>query len=113
QSGDRTTALRQFQRCAAAVAKEFNLTPSEETVALHEQLREDRLENGLGAAVRPPPRDAAAGDLLRDLHTRLDRMQTSLAAFQDQVQQLTALSRPLRENLQTTRTPLQDMGRRR
>src|SRR6185437_12330413 len=38
-AGDRTSALRQYDRCKLAVAREFSLAPSAETVSLYEQLR--------------------------------------------------------------------------
>ena len=44
QVGDRPAALRQYERCAAAMAKQFNVYPSNETVALFRQVRGDQLE---------------------------------------------------------------------
>jgi DNA-binding SARP family transcriptional activator len=85
-AGDRTTALRQFDRCAAAVVHEFNLQPSHQTVELYRQIRGDRLE--------PAPAQSVVGrrtfgeparDLLLDVHRRLDQIQTSLGAILDQV----------------------------
>lgn len=38
-AGDRTGALRQFQRCTTALARELDVTPSPETVALMQQIR--------------------------------------------------------------------------
>ncbi len=89
QAGDRTTALRQYDRCTAAMAKDFGLEPSRETVSLYHLLRGDRLAD--------PPRQATAaaypdGDLLLGLHTRLDRIQASLTDLQRQVQQELARS---------------------
>lgn len=43
-AGDRTSALRQFDRCAAALMEELGVRPSARTVALHERIRADRLE---------------------------------------------------------------------
>ena len=81
QAGDRTTALRQYDRCAAAMAKHFDLEPSREMVFLYRQVRGDHLaapaEGSRGARQRPAP----------DLHTRLDHIQASLTALQRQVQQ--------------------------
>ncbi len=91
RAGDRTTALRQFDRCAAAMAKHFDLEPSRETVSLYHLLRGDRLAD--------PPRQATAaaypnGDLLLGLQARLDGIQASLTDLQRQVQQ--ELARPAR-----------------
>lgn len=84
QAGDRTTALRQYERCAAAMAKYFDLEPSHETVSLYHLLRGDRLAD--------PPRQATdapypGGDLLLRLQTSLDRIQASLTDLERQVQQ--------------------------
>lgn len=87
RTGDRTTALRQYDRCAAAVAQHFGLQPSRETAALYHQVRTDQLAD--------PPRPGAArladaepgSDLLLGLHRRLDHVQESLTALQGQVQQ--------------------------
>jgi DNA-binding SARP family transcriptional activator len=84
QTGDRTTALRQYDRCAAAMAKHFDLEPSRETVSLYHLLRDDRLADppfeAMGAAY-------PGGDMLLGLQTRLDRIQASLTDLQRQVQQ--------------------------
>jgi DNA-binding SARP family transcriptional activator len=97
RAGDRTTALRQFDRCAAAVTKQFNVQPSRETVALYYQVRTDRLEDTpRQTTVEPRLDDEPGNDLLFALQTRLDHIQASLSALQQQVQQeLTAISRVL------------------
>ena len=42
-AGDRTTALRQYERCVIALDKELGVRPSERTVALYEQIRAGEL----------------------------------------------------------------------
>jgi DNA-binding SARP family transcriptional activator len=86
RAGDRTTALRQFDRCTEAMAKYFGLQPSRETFALYHQVRTDRLEDSALAAAQRQGGDTG-GDLLVGLHARLDHVQASLVAFQHQVQQ--------------------------
>jgi DNA-binding SARP family transcriptional activator len=108
RAGDRTTALRQYDRCAAVVAKQFNVHPSRETVALYSQIRTDGLEDTpWQTTVEPRPIDEPGSSLLLDLHARLDHIQASLSAFQHQVQQeLAAIRRVLtagRETPQQTR----------
>ncbi len=97
RAGDRTTALRQYDRCTAAVAKHFSVPPSRETVALYHQVRTDRLEDhGRPATPAPRPGGEPGSDLLLGLHARLDHVQASLAALQRQVQQeLASISRVL------------------
>ena len=41
--GDRTAALRQYQRCAEILERELGVKPTRSTVALWEQIRQDRL----------------------------------------------------------------------
>jgi len=92
-AGDRTTALRQYDRCAAAIADQFNVEPSRETVALYQQVRTDRLDDGLQTQVAPSMAEAQ-GDLLVYQHARLDHLQASLSSLQRQVQQqITMISR--------------------
>ena len=49
-SGDRTMALRQYQRCVDALREELNVEPARGTVALYHQVRADRLEIALPLA---------------------------------------------------------------
>jgi DNA-binding SARP family transcriptional activator len=97
RAGDRTTALRQFDRCATAMAKHFSLRPSRETIALYERVRTDRLdEAGQQATPAPGKGGEHGGDLLLGLHARLDHVQASLAALQHQVrQELASINRVL------------------
>lgn len=78
QAGDRTTALRQYERCAQALAREFELTPGPETVALRRRIREDSRD----AVEEPHDR------LLRELHRQLQVVQASVAALHTQVQRV-------------------------
>ena len=41
-TGDRTGALRQFERCKEALQRELDVEPAEETVTLYEEIRNDR-----------------------------------------------------------------------
>jgi DNA-binding SARP family transcriptional activator len=41
-AGDRAAALRQYDRCVAALAKQLDVRPSRETVTLYQRLRTDR-----------------------------------------------------------------------
>ena len=43
-AGDRAGALRQFQRCEAALQKELDVPPSRRTLELRDQVRTDKLE---------------------------------------------------------------------
>jgi DNA-binding SARP family transcriptional activator len=41
-SGDRSAALRQYERCVAALQEELGVGPAKATISLHERLRADR-----------------------------------------------------------------------
>ena len=45
-AGDRTAALRQYDRCAAALSQELGVKPSQRTEILCEQIRNDSARNG-------------------------------------------------------------------
>jgi DNA-binding SARP family transcriptional activator len=45
-AGDRAAALRQFERCAAALAEELDVRPSALTLRLHHQIQADQLPLG-------------------------------------------------------------------
>lgn len=105
QAGDRTAALRQYERCASAMAQQFNVCPSHETVALFRQVRGDQPEAPTReAAVTVRPAAEHGGDLLVRLQASLDHLQAALTGLQRQValvsrKQSTPAARPaLREN---------------
>lgn len=55
-AGDRTEAIRQYERCAAALQQELGVAPSPQAQALYEQVRAGRLEpvDLLEHALTPP-----------------------------------------------------------
>ena len=74
RAGDRTTALRHYQRCADALERELGLAPGAETVALRHQIRQDRLDTSAGL-IDP------GGGFLIELHKRFDEVQENLTAL--------------------------------
>ncbi|MGQ0778510.1 MAG: AfsR/SARP family transcriptional regulator [Pseudonocardiales bacterium] len=97
-AGDRTSAIRQYERCSSVMAQEFGVQPSAGTVALYDQICADRVPDtplplpGMslfsGASVTGPstlerPEIAA----IAGLHARLDQIQASLCALQESVLQ--------------------------
>ena len=90
--GDRTEALRQYERCVAALAAELGVQPSRRTVALYEQLRADRLDvvgisldesTGLSWALHPES-PVSTGSLRRILG-QLTQLRGVLADVQEQL----------------------------
>lgn len=83
-AGDRTGALRQFERCCAALREELDVAPSAKTVALYERVRD-----GAGPAdaepspALPVPPGAAGGQgllpKLRQLRSLLQSIERQLA----------------------------------
>jgi DNA-binding SARP family transcriptional activator len=51
-AGDRTGAMRQYERCAATLLQEMGVQPSRRTLELYEQIRADQAES-LSSEVRP------------------------------------------------------------
>jgi DNA-binding SARP family transcriptional activator len=79
-AGDRTGALRQYERCARALKQELGVQPQKSTVELNEQIRADRLES------------TASGDrlvqvsALHEALAHLKRFQSVLTSIQTRVQ---------------------------
>ena len=84
-NGNRTGALRQYQRCVAALKEELDIGPSPNTTALYEQVRADRLPQPTAMPV------TTGGDMyaVREVLTCLQQLQAGLAEMQQQVQRAT------------------------
>jgi DNA-binding SARP family transcriptional activator len=79
-SGNRTAALRQFERCARNLKQELDVNPSASTLAILAQIRAD----GAGATLHP---DSQMPLSLPQLSGRLRQFQMRLAELQKQIQQ--------------------------
>ena len=84
-AGDRTAALRQYERCVAALDEELGVGPDRRTSLLCEQIRADRLDAA-------PPREAVAAPepnapSLPEVLNRLKHLRANLKEMQEQVQQ--------------------------
>jgi len=87
-SGDRTGALRQYERCVLALHEELRVAPSRRTELLHQQILEDTYES---AEYLPSP----AGDQ-RLVANRLDQLRSMLTQLSDHVSEdLDALEQAL------------------
>ena len=86
-AGDRTAALRQYERCASALEEELGVKPDKLTQALYQQIRMDRLseaapsETGAASAGEPSPAS------LPELLNRLKHLRAVLIDIQRQIQQ--------------------------
>ncbi|HEX7334801.1 MAG TPA: BTAD domain-containing putative transcriptional regulator [Pyrinomonadaceae bacterium] len=79
-SGDRTGALRLYERCVTALAEELAVKPEPETTAIYEQMRTGRMEK-LDRHVNIHDNSSAT-----EMLDRLKRLQLVLAAVQKRVQ---------------------------
>jgi DNA-binding SARP family transcriptional activator len=84
-AGNRTEALRQYDRCEAALKDELDVTPTDRTVKLREQIRVDSLSGLAPDAIETPPQLSTA--LLLDILIHLKQVQVDLHSTQKQVQQ--------------------------
>jgi DNA-binding SARP family transcriptional activator len=81
-SGDRTAALRQFERCSAALREELGVEPDKLTSALYQKIRADRAE-----ATPSAPAEGAGGTVsLADVLGHLKQIQKILTELQSRVQ---------------------------
>jgi DNA-binding SARP family transcriptional activator len=85
-SGDRTAALRQYERCAAALDEELGVKPDKRTAALYQQIKADHFEITPPAPAAPQPQAETVPISLPELLGRLKQLQTILADVQHRVQ---------------------------
>lgn len=92
-AGNRTAALRQYQRCLEALREELGVKPERRTRDLYEQICADEWGGGSPAppqADAPPPQAApphAEPASLPELLSRLKHLRAALSEIQGQVQQ--------------------------
>jgi DNA-binding SARP family transcriptional activator len=83
-AGDRTAALRQYERCVAALDQELGVKPDKRTAALYQQIKSDDCPPNTPDALPP----AAASTLsLPKLLACLRRLQKNLSDTQQQIKQ--------------------------
>jgi len=82
-AGDRTGALRQYDRCVAALDEELGVKPERRTKALYEHIRNDGLTELSCVGVQPGPIQSVS---LPEILVRLKRLQSVLAAVQKRIQ---------------------------
>ena len=83
-SGNRTAALRQFERCVKALKQDLGVEPAKTTMLLFEQIRADTLESDSATLLQA---DAHTPFSLSNLLTNLKQSQAKLAELQKQIQQ--------------------------
>ena len=78
-AGDRTSALRQFERCAQALKQELGVKPERKTVELYERIKSDQMGH---TDVPENSHTSTSPDIL----TRLKQLQTIVSGVQRRIQ---------------------------
>jgi DNA-binding SARP family transcriptional activator len=89
-SGDRTAALRQYERCVASLHDELDVSPDRRTVALYQQIRLDQLEDQTApaaAAAAPGANAEPHAVSLPEVLGRLQQLQRVMSDAQQRLQQ--------------------------
>ncbi len=76
-TGNRTAALRQYEKCVTALAEELQVGPAQKTLALYEQIRDDKPVN-----INSPPESAL---VVPDPCGSLEQIRTLLLELQQQI----------------------------
>jgi DNA-binding SARP family transcriptional activator len=85
-SGNRTAALRQFERCVAALDEELGVKPDKLTTALYQKIRAAEGETVAALSVAAPEAEEAGVVSLSDVLGRLKLIQSVLTEIQRSVQ---------------------------
>ena len=86
-TGDRAEALRQYERCAIALAEELGISPSKSTVAIYSQIQADQLDEPIPTPVDTDTPPEIPPPPLLEVLGHLAQVQRNLAELQNQVQQ--------------------------
>jgi len=78
-AGDRTSALRQFERCASALKQELGVKPERKTVELYERIKSDQM--GHSDVPENSPTSTSS-----DILTRLKQLQAIVSGVQRRIQ---------------------------
>jgi len=92
-AGDRTGALRQYERCVAALDEELGVKPDQRTTILYQKIRNDGINEAKPLSVKSAALQAVS---LPEILERLKKLQLILAGVQKRVQQdVTAVEQTL------------------
>lgn len=85
-ANDRTAALRQYERCVAALREELGVRPTRRTQALYEQIRDDQLDVAPQTATAEDTNPQTLNALLPEVLDRLKELRAALSTFQRRIQ---------------------------
>jgi DNA-binding SARP family transcriptional activator len=83
--GDRTGALRQYERCVSALSQELGVSPAQSTCRLYQQIRVDQLETLQQELALANQQVEAVSTHLPSALNQLEQLQTALAHIQAQI----------------------------
>jgi DNA-binding SARP family transcriptional activator len=83
-SGDRTSALRQYDRCVTALREELGVKPARKTTALLDQIRDDRVETVDPQLASATPHEPPASQI-REALGCLRQVKSALVDFHRQI----------------------------
>ena len=82
-AGDRTSALRQFERCSSALAQELGVKPERSTVELYERIKSEQLNRRESGEI---PLSILRNAVSPDIVNRLKQLQSILSGVQRRIQ---------------------------
>lgn len=86
-AGDRTAALRQYDRCVAALDEELGVKPDKLTVALYEKIRSGEVDHSSSFVQLPVHQTRPPAPVLTEVIGRLEELQLTLANVRQAVVQ--------------------------
>lgn len=99
--GDRTAALHQYQRCAAALNEELGVEPARSTHELYEQIRADEVPVEIPPILLPNNSDGISASSLFDALGSINQLQQVLTEMQQQMHQLQHVVSTVEQRLHT------------
>lgn len=84
-SGDRTAALRQYERCVVALDEELGVKPDRRTIVLYQQIRSGEVKSISSMAIAPWAPTKAPTSMLTEIADHLGELQRNLS---NQLQQV-------------------------
>ncbi|HSR68634.1 MAG TPA: bacterial transcriptional activator domain-containing protein [Acidobacteriota bacterium] len=84
---DRTSALRQYDLCTAALKEELDVDPSEATSELYEKIRDEKVPTSIDKRASAMVAQSAT-DSLREFQVHLSGLQSSLADMERRLKSL-------------------------
>jgi len=103
--GNRTAALRQYQRCVSALDEELSVKPAKSTIALYEQIQADNFDFQSASPAESVKADQSPIDSERETLGRLNQLQKLLIDMQQAVEQgIRAVNEVLKGRADTARS---------